>query len=361
MWISRLDITKLRILKSVALKPEKKINVFVGENGSGKTSLLEAVHFLGLGRSFRHRQASRVIQYEADELTVYAELEQAEQLPLKIGLKRTRAGEKQLKVNGDNQATIEPLLDKLPLQLINPDGYKLLDSGPKFRRQFMDWGLFHVEPTFFDAWKKFQRLLQQRNAALKEPQRFGDATTWNIEFVAKAETIHAMRENYLEKLEPVFFETLVELLALDGISFQYAAGWSQQDSLLESLKKHFFRDKQLGFTQNGPQRADLQLKIQSMPVQDVLSRGQQKLVVCALRLAQGVLLRRENNKPCIYLLDDLPAELDSKHRKKVLEILQDIDAQVFVTGVNREDFDDLVDKSHAKVFHVKHGEVSLEA
>ena len=166
------------------------INVFTGLNGAGKTSVLEAVYMLGLAKSFRGAQLQPVIHYLSDTCTVFGELELLDDNVAKriaIGVKRLKKGGHKIRVAGKDEKSPMRLAELLPLQLINAASYLLLEGGPKQRRQFIDWGAFHVEHEFYGAWRRMQRSLKQRNGALRSgPAHNTHLTAWDNEFIEAA-------------------------------------------------------------------------------------------------------------------------------------------------------------------------------
>lgn len=352
--VSTLKIQHFRNLTTINLTPSPYFNLIYGANGSGKTSLLEAIYFLSMGRSFRSHLANRIIQYESEGFSVFANVQATNGTSLTIGLERLRQGKLRIKVGNEIVASAAELTKTLPVQLINPDSYQLLNEGPRYRREFLDWGVFHVEPRFFSLWQRFQRALKQRNAALQQNVPFVEVEAWNSEFVMVGEELAQLREHYIQQLIPTIVATLAKLINFDKLSVDYYRGWDEQRSLREVLARAYNRDKVLGYTQFGPQRADITVRINGIPAHDVLSRGEQKLLISALRLAQGILLAELTGKKCIYLLDDLAAELDSRRRQVVAELLAGLNAQVFITAVD-DVASDLNKSLDAKMFHVEHG------
>nr|WP_297457706.1 DNA replication/repair protein RecF [uncultured Halomonas sp.] len=359
MPLDRLTFLGLRNLADLDMRPEPGINLIVGDNGSGKTSLLEGIHILGMGRSFRTQHLKHVITHDSESLTLHGRL--AGDPPLAMGVRRQRASsELEMRMAGERMARVSDLVEALPLQLINPDAFRLLEGSPASRREFLDWGVFHVKHEFLNGWKRARRALKHRNALLRHGRIDAQSiAVWERELVHWSERIDALRSDYMAGFLPVFSETLAELLPLPDLSLRYYRGWDRKRPLAEVLEQGRSSDQQMGFTQQGPQRADLRIRIDRRPALEVLSRGQQKLVVSAMKLAQGRLLETLTGRTCIYLIDDLPAELDANHRGIFGRWLERMQCQVFITSVEREAIADLWHPDTATaMFHVKHGRLS---
>ena len=337
MSLSRGSVTAVRNLHAVTLSPSPRINILYGDNGSGKTSVLEAIHLLGLARSFRSVRLNPVIQYEQATCTVFGQVALEDGATSNLGVSRERQGDFTIRIDGQNAKGTAQLAEILPLQLINPDSFRLLEGAPKIRRQFLDWGVFHVEPRFMGTWQRLQKALRQRNSWLRHGTL--DAVSqaaWDRELCLASAEIDEFRRNYIKALKPVFEQILSELLELEGLTLSYYRGWDKDRELTDVLAASIQRDQQMGHTQAGPQRADLRLRLGANNAADILSRGQQKLVVCALRIAQGHLVSQARRGQCIYLVDDLPSELDEQHRRALCRLLEDLRCQVFITCVDHE-------------------------
>lgn len=356
MKIASLGIENFRNLSSVSIDLSPGINIFYGHNGSGKTSLLETIHYLGLGRSFRTRNIRRLINETTDKFTITSQLARKDETSLSVGIER-QLEQSVIKIGGKSETSLVTLAKLLPLQLINADSHLLLTTGPLARRQFLDWGTFHVEPQFIYYWQKANKIIKQRNANLKSAKRYEDVSFWDEELQTCANWLDEQRRLHFKELEPTVLAMISDLLNRSDLKLHYYPGWNTDSPLKETLKNAYAKEQQLGYTQFGPHRADLQLKIKNVSAVEVVSQGQQKLLAYAMRLAQGLLVQAKADKKCIYLIDDLPSELDSERRHKVLDLILKQDSQFFITGIEQDSLSDLTQKKSAKMFHVERGEV----
>lgn len=356
MTIHKLQISGVRNLEQARLDDCGSVNVFTGPNGSGKTSLLESIYLLARGRSFRSHKPGAVINHLATRCVVFGALADG----TSIGVMRGRSEQQLFKINGNPVHAASQLADALPLQLIDAESFSLLEGGPRVRRQFLDWGVFHVEPDFLFQWRRIQKALKHRNSLLRRGKMVdSELAPWDSELVLAAEAVDAMRAAYLRRLQPHFLYLLGELVALDKPELVYRRGWPEESGLAAVLLKDRQRDLQHGNTHSGPQRADIDIRIGGRPAEEVLSRGQEKLLACALRLAQGVLLHELTGKTCIYLVDDLPAELDLARRQALCRQLAAMRSQVFVTATDPQSLQGCWPEGPGtKWFHVEQGQVS---
>ena len=362
MSLSRISVTGVRNLQPVTLHPSPRINILYGDNGSGKTSLLEAIHILGMARSFRSARLNPIITHEHTSCTVFGQVEFGTEQTSALGISRERSGDVRIRINGESVRSAAELADTLPLQLINPDSFRLLEGAPKLRRQFLDWGVFHVEPRFLQAWQRLQQALRQRNSWLRHGTLdAASQAAWSRELTAASEEIDGYRRAYIQALKPVFERTLASLLQLEGFQLSYYRGWDKERSLDDVLAASIERDRVMGHTQAGPQRADLRLRVGSHNAAETLSRGQQKLVVCALRIAQGHLVSDSKRGQCVYLVDDLPSELDDQHRFALCRLLEQLNCQVFITCVDSNVLRvGWRDDTPVSMFHVEHGAIAQD-
>ncbi|MCG7584237.1 DNA replication/repair protein RecF [Photobacterium sp. OFAV2-7] len=357
MALTRLIVKDFRNIEACDLSLSASFNFLVGANGSGKTSVLEALHYLGHGRSFRSHLTGRVIRHEQQELFVHGRLQTDGELELPLGINKKRDGTTEVKIGGEGGQKLAQLAQVLPLQLITPEGFELLIGGPKYRRSFIDWGVFHVEPQFYHAWSRVKRLTKQRNALLKTARSYRELSYWDQELAVLAEEISEWRSQYLEAVKRKAAEICQGFLPEFDIQLGYYRGWEKDTPYAELLTRNFERDCQLGYTASGPHKADLRIKVAGTPVEDVLSRGQLKLMVCALRLAQGLHLTEATGKQCIYLIDDFASELDSHRRALLAQRLKETNAQVFISAISSDQIAEMHDEN-GKMFHVEHGKIT---
>ncbi|QKT03627.1 DNA replication/repair protein RecF [Ectothiorhodospiraceae bacterium 2226] len=352
MTLQRLVVRDVRNLAHVELRPGSGLNLIVGHNASGKTSLLEAVHLLGLGRSFRTTQLRAIIRYGQATLTVFGEVAEPTGGLTTLGIEKSLENTR-IKVQGAVAASAAALAERLPVVVLDPHSHALLEQGPRLRRQFLDWGAFHVEHGFLEHWQRYQRALRQRNAALRTG-RMREAAAWEPELAQSGEAVAAARAHYAEAAARTIERTASELAGLDELVFSYQRGWASERALLSSLEQGREGDRELGHTRQGPHRADLVIRWGGQPVAQALSRGQQKTLVAAMRLAQVRLLHERSGPRCVVLADDLAAELDPGHRRQVLDALLASGAQVFVTATEVGVIP--VPDAEVRTFHVEHGQ-----
>jgi DNA replication and repair protein RecF len=365
--LTQLQINHVRNLRHVRLDDLQTVNVFYGSNGSGKTSVLESVHLLGMARSFRGTSIKSLIAHDAQHCTVFGTTvtghciaSTASGLGLPLGVQRNRVGEAQIKVGGRQVRTVAELAEQFPLQVITAESFGLLTGAPAARRQFLDWGVFHVEHAFFGQWQRFQRGIKQRNNLLRRGKMFEqELAVWTRDLAQSGTLINEHRQAYFQILSTRFKEIMTKLApSLDALELRYSQGWDRQLSYGEALQQGLPADRDQGYTHCGPQRADIRVLSDGHLAAETLSRGQQKLVVCGLKLAQGQVMAQQGRGRCTYLIDDLPSELDQAHSRQVCKVLASMDAQVFITCIDREEIRSVwPEANELTMFHVEQGGV----
>lgn len=359
MRILELKVEDLRILDGLDINPGTGINFFVGGNGEGKTTLLEAIYLAGRGRSFRHPMAGPMIRHGKEATTVFVRMVEDGSTGnvRSLGVRRSRGG-LSCRLDGKDVDKRSILAAALPTQWISSQPQVLLESGPGVRRRFFDMGLFHVEQDYLSAYAAANRMLKQRNAALKSRDHRA-LVAWDKPFAEAAERLHDYRKPYVESV----VQRLKTLLKAWEVNFsvdgRYRPGWDQDEGLVEQLRRKREQEFLHGFTQVGPQRADIEFVSQEVPADRILSRGQEKLVVFALNLAQiDELAERRQVKP-ILLVDDLGAELDERNRRRLLEEIAARNIQSFVTGIVPPPAINPENVAGITMFHVEHGNATV--
>ncbi len=327
-------------------------NLIVGPNASGKTSLLEAVAMLGRGKSFRGVSAQHVVRHGSDQFTVHGRV-RSSGVEHRLGVSNGRRG-LEIRIDGDDDGGSAALAGLLPLQIVDPNVHELVAGGPEERRRYLDWLLFHVEPGYLDAWRRFRRVLRQRNAALKEGPSPASLSMWDKELVATGESVANLRSQAFGRAEPRLRAMAAELLGV-AVEFDLSRGWSGDVPLAEALSAGRSRDVALGTTHSGPHRADIKLRYDSRLAKRLVSRGQQKLLACSMVLASTEVVREALNRPLLLLLDDPAAELDRESLGLLMTAVQALECQVVATALSAENTP-LGDRT--RLFHVKHGQLS---
>ena len=358
MRLTKLEIKNFRNIENAQFSPVQGVNLIVGDNASGKTSLLEAIYYLSHVRSFRTPHVTDLIQRQNPYLQLVAKIETAEQQSIPLGIRRSR-NKSQIRVNKQPIKRVSDIAAQFPVLAIHPDSYKLITGSPSQRRQYIDWGVFHVEHGFFKAWQRFKKALSQRNAALKTKQKFDVCQLWNKEISNTAHYIDQLREQYFEKLSPYFYDLTKQFFNNDTVDIEYKRGWAEERQLIDLLEENLQKERMRGYTSVGPHRAEIIIKINNQSAQTCISRGQQKTLVALMRLAQAKQFTESTGKPCVLLYDDLAAELDEKNREQILSVLSQMNIQLFLTAIEKHQIN-LSAWKNKKMFHVEHGVLNVD-
>ena len=349
MPLQQVRIENFRCIELAQLSLDARRSYVYGPNGAGKTSILEAIYLLSRGRSFRSRQNKRLIRHGQESLIVFGETRHAGRTH-RLGVQLGDEG-LEVRIDGDRAGGVADLARRLPAHVIEPNIHQLIEGGPSMRRRFLDWGVFHVEQGFLEAWRRFRRVLGQRNSALKQ----GLATSsWDPAFLEAGNAVNAAREQYVALLGGVVAE-LGEDLTGRPVELSYRRGWPAGSTLESALEASRDRDRSQRATQVGPHRADLRITLDDHGVREQASRGQQKLVAAALIVSQVRVFAERSGDGGILLVDDPAAELDHGAFGRLMAVLDGLPAQLVLTGLSEGA---LPPASGFPVFHVERGKVS---
>ena len=355
MHLALIKGENFRLLQRLEIEPRAKINLILGENATGKTSLLEAIYCLGRGKSFRGNGPSEMAGQAGRSWRVTGKLlRQIDTPAMNLGVRWNTEGTG-IRVGETIKPSTADLVSAMPVQILDPGMHRLLQDGPGYRRSFLDWGVFHVEHQFLPTWRRHQRALKQRNRALRQKASNKEIYAWNPELAETAGLLHKFRTEHLQALQPILHLEIAKVFGTEDWSIDLYPGWSTDSSYLESLEKQVERDRRMGTTVEGAHRAELQLRLRQHQVKNRISRGQQKLLIAAMVLAQSRLIHKHREMAPILLVDDFAAELASDFQRLFASMLHRYPGQLFITSFERlPAFEDFTDPA---MFHVEHGQV----
>jgi DNA replication and repair protein RecF len=351
MSLQSLGLRDFRCIESADLELHGRCNLISGENASGKTSLLEAIFFLGRGRSFRTARNETLVRKGTHELMLTGRVVKSGRT-IPLGLRFGREGI-EARAAGERISSLAELAGVMPVQAIDPEVHRLVEEGPQERRRYLDWGVFHVEPNFVEHWRRYQKALRQRNAALRAGQPPAVVRAWNPELVEAGERVADFRQRYLDLLRPHVAAVGERLLGLP-VDLHLNRGWSAEHSLAQAVESAWVRDAERAMTHVGPHRADVSIRVGGELARDRVSRGQQKLTAAAMLLGQLRCDAEQGSEVAALLVDDPAAELDSGNLDRLLREVLALPAQLFVTALDASN-PSIQTLPQGHTFHVEHG------
>jgi DNA replication and repair protein RecF len=361
MYLTHFKGHYLRNIKDVHLTLSPELNIFQGENASGKSNLLEGIGFLLSGRSFRSAKNTHLLSQESNEMILYGQFSDSTKIGIRLNAKKDRT----IRYNNSNVYSLSKITEIYPVQILTPESYHLIDSGPNERRKYLDWLLFHVENSYKNVWKQFNLSLKQRNRYLRSLNgdisniNYDEIMIWDKNLCLFANKIDVFRKNILKQtiLELKKILNQMGLKDLDQINLYYHLGYAGElnDKLTTSLNRDIVNYS----TSYGPHKADIKFKILGNNVKDILSRGQKKILINALILAQTVLLKKLSNKNSLFIIDDFSSELDENNQLRLIKFLKiQKNVQIIISCLNMHVLKPLIKEyKYINMFHVKHGEI----
>lgn len=359
MYLATLTVTHFRNIAQADLSLSPGINLLVGENGAGKTALLEAIHLLARGRSFRTPHAKQLIRHDQSELLVRGEAVSGA-MHHSLARSKSLTGVNEARIDGHSVNRQSRYAELLPLQTLLPGIGDLVLDGPAIRREFIDWGLFHVEPNYLVSAQRFRKALTQRAVWLKtNPSKDFTLDPWVSTLAASGAEINIWRRRFVDALNTQLQQTLGRMQADFSCDLRYHGSGFSEEEVLEQLAGSYERDERYATTHVGPHRADVDVRVNGVPAKTIVSRGQAKLIASAITLSYSAELGKRSGVQPVLLLDDFGAELDEYHREQFFSELRALSCQVIATTTDQpEHLVGLSSLDSARVFHVEHGSVT---
>lgn len=354
MHLNHLHLQGFRNLQAQKIEFQPGLNFFYGDNGVGKTSLLEAVHVLASGKSFRNSPLRHCLQQGQTSFLLQLEWIPEGARTYKAGVQWER-GQWYRRFNQVTQAHHLQIARHLPCMALHPGTQQLVAGGPEGRRKLFNWLMFHVEPAFIQIWKKFTLAKSQRNSLLRQRKTGWELQEWTRQYLLLAEQLHTVQTQVFEDFQHTTTQRLKRHPVLSRVELRFYPGWSQQESLQDCLQRNQARELEQGHTQCGPHRMDIRIRFDGQEAREWLSRGQQKLMAYEWVLAACSQLAERQGRWPLLLLDDLQAELDENNLQYLLEPIKASGTQVLANGLTAGSLQNLwMDPA---LFHVKQGTV----
>ncbi len=365
MHIQHLALVNFKNFEEADLKFSSNLNCFIGNNGAGKTNLMDAIYYLSFCKSFSSAIDGLNIRHEEEFFVVqgkYQRLEQDEHIY--CGLKRGQ--KKHFKRNKKEYKKLSEHIGLLPLIIITPSDINLIMGGSDERRRFLDGLISQYDQVYLDNLIRYNRALLQRNKLLKQfaSERFFSEESlevWSDQLVHYGQLIHEKRVEYLQKLQPIF-QQYYELISSgkERIEMIHESKLNEND-LGSLLKESIAKDRILQYTSVGIHKDDILFNLGDYPIKKLGSQGQKKTYLVALKLAQFDFIKELSGMTPILLLDDIFDKLDKNRVEQIVKLVaNDHFGQIFITDTNREHLDQIITEIEAdyKIFQVVEGTVN---
>ena len=369
MILKKLSILNYKNIREATLELSPKMNCFIGQNGVGKTNVLDAVYYLSFCRSATNPIDSMVICHDEPFCVIEGEYEderlktEDEVLSISVGMKRGQ--KKHFKRNKKEYKRLSEHIGLIPLVVVAPSDTLLIEGGSEERRHLMDVVISQYDRSYIDALTRYNNAHQQRNTLLKMEDQTPDPMLmdlWEEQMAEAGELIFAKRRAFIEELTPMFQEYYQQISeGREQVDLQYVSH-CQRGPLLEVIRRDRAKDLAVGYSLHGVHRDDLVFTLGGHPMRREGSQGQNKTYVIALKLAQFEFLKRTaSNTTPLLLLDDIFDKLDSSRVEQIVRLVSsDNFGQIFITDTNRDHLDQILSTSALdyKIFHVDSGEIS---
>ena len=362
MILKKLSILNYKNIREATLELSPKMNCFIGQNGVGKTNVLDAVYYLSFCRSATNPIDSAVIRH--DEPFCMIEGEYEDDMVISVGMKRGQ--KKHFKRNKKEYKRLSEHIGLIPLVVVAPSDTLLIEGSSEERRHLMDIVISQYDRGYIDALTRYNNAHQQRNILLKQEDQMFDPMLmelWEEQMAEAGEQIFAKRSAFIEELTPVFqayYQQISE--GREQVGLQYVSH-CQRGPLLDVIRRDRAKDQAVGYSLHGVHRDDLIFTLGDHPMRREGSQGQNKTYVIALKLAQFEFLKRTASQTTpLLLLDDIFDKLDSHRVEQIVRLVSsDNFGQIFITDTNRDHLDQILSTSALdyKIFHVENGEINV--
>ena len=360
MTIEKMELIHFRNYEKLELQPHPEINLFFGENGSGKTNLLEAIHFCSLGKSHRLSQDANAVLIGEKAAAVRVEVRsRLSRSRIEIRLSPGEENIKSVWIDGNRASRLSEMMGLLRCVIFSPEDLNLIREGPAVRRRFLDMMISQISRPYFIALQQYRTAMNHRSAILRTARLENRPVSGMIEDFEQAmsdyaETIYRERFGHERFLSEMANEMYREISGREQETFQIqyrSCLKSDRDgspSLKEALRDCREEDMKNGTTSAGPHRDDLSLTLNSRNMKNYASQGQMRTGALSLKLAQLKVIQKLTGENPVLLLDDVMSELDPERRSNLLHILQD--TQTFITCTDRSDLSDYI---HYRTYQVR--------
>lgn len=363
MRLKDLRLVKFRNYTDKQVKFHSQLNFITGDNGVGKTSILEAVHFLAITKSFRTNSDSDVVKYGENYFQVFGNFNTKEDENLLININYSKQDGKKLLVNKVALKKLSDIIGKVPVVILSPGSQRVTEGSPSIRRNFINKVISQVDRVYFDNLVKYRLGLSQRNRVLINYKGQGKyaydryVETYDEILATSAEKIYKSRKIFLEDYSPIFKEMFGKVSHITcsvdiGINFNIKPkNKSFKEAYLGKMRDCFRRSVELGRTICGPHYDEVVINLENRDIRYAGSQGEHKITLVALKMAEEEYLRRHLAEPIIFLMDDLFALLDVKHCLKIVEELSD-NNQAIITSTSTREINDIGFKKGNKDFKI---------
>ena len=366
MILEKLSLINYKNIQTATLELSPKINCFIGQNGVGKTNVLDAIYYLSFCHSANNPIDSQVIRHGEEFFMIegkYAADDSSTDNDLLITCGFKPGTKKHFKKNKKEYKRLSEHIGLIPVVMVSPSDTLLIDGGSEERRRLMDMVISQYDHSYIEALNRYNKALQQRNTMLKaeEEPNIDVIGLWEEQMATTGEHIYQKRDAFVKEMTPIFqrfYETISgnrEQVVLNYVSH------CQRGPLLEVIQRDRFKDRAVGYSLHGIHRDDLEIALGGHQMKREGSQGQHKTFVIALKLAQFDFLKRTNTKTTpLLLLDDIFDKLDAQRVEQIVSLVAGNEfGQIFITDTNRDHLDQILSASSHdfKIFYVEDGNV----